>query len=288
MDELAAYFYERVLSPMVRYEETKHDGEIGGDRDVRAALDAATSLYHLREHIPPPYQKTRRSIATTCPEYDLLGDVVNASKHGNLTRGTPQVSSVNDIYQLHVCTKYRDNEGEYVHEEKRVMVKLSDGTEHDLFDVLISVFDFWVRELSSIGANPARHQFSNPPTGLIARDDAKQVQLQITAGIRWKHHFRFQKYDYDEEQIVAMDFSDAEDIIFSLREPPIFEIELRSSEGVFGSCKLRLTPDQARKLDHIEGEAEREAYLLGIAEKNGLQQKLVTELLQQRSGVTRE
>lgn len=277
MDELAAYFYEHILLPLVRYEGIKHDGEMGSDRDVRAALDVATSLYHLREHIPAPHQKSRQAIAAFCRDYDLLGDVVNATKHADLNRGAPQISSADDISQLHVVTRFTDEHGEYVHEEKRVVVKLRNGTERDLFDVLINVHDFWVQELESIGAKPAKKTFSNPSTGLVLRENAKQIRLQITQGVRWQHTFRLQQYNYDEQIIEPVDLSNRENIIFTLREPPSYDIELRSSTGVVLTRKLQLTPDQAQALDAMKSEEDRNAYLFQLAQDHGIQRELLQE-----------
>lgn len=283
MGKLEAYFYEHILLPLVRYNEIKHDGEIGSDRDLRAAIDVATSLYHLREHIPAQHRKSRNEIVAECADYGLLGDVVNAAKHGELNRGTPLIDSADAIRQVHVVTTFSDERGTYVHEEKQVVVTLSDGSERDLFDVMISVHNFWLHELKSIGAKPANKTFSNPTTGLVSRDDAKQLRLQIIQGIRWHHSFRLQQYNYEKSLIEPVDLTDAQDIVFSLRMPPSFDIELRSSAGVLLSRKLQLTLEQSQHLDTIEGEKERNAYLLHLAMEQGIHDQLLSEYSKSRA-----
>src|SRR6516165_8581907 len=150
-DDLAAFFYENVVAAFTDYSKTRQSDPYGRSRDIRAAIDAATSLYHLREHIPSQYRKSRSEVAKLCPDYDLLGDVANAAKHDDLTRGTPQINSADDIYEMNVITLYEDCDGEYSDAQKLVMVKLNNGTERDLFEVLTNVINFWGHELESFG-----------------------------------------------------------------------------------------------------------------------------------------
>ena len=105
-DDLAAFFYENVVAAFTDYSKIRQNDPYGRSRDIRAAIDTATSLYHLREHIPAQYRKSRSEVAKLCPDYDLLGDVANAAKHDDLTRGKPQIKSADDIYELTVITRY--------------------------------------------------------------------------------------------------------------------------------------------------------------------------------------
>ena len=74
-DDLRAYFYENVVATFNAYFEVKRNGLYGASRDLRAAIVAATALYHLREHIPTAHQESRAELAQICPDYDLLGDI---------------------------------------------------------------------------------------------------------------------------------------------------------------------------------------------------------------------
>jgi hypothetical protein len=85
MQELAAYFYQSVFLAYHRYKQVKNDHEMGDNKDRREALDAGVALYHLREHIPQKIKKSRGQLAALCTDYDLLGDIVNATKHKVLT-----------------------------------------------------------------------------------------------------------------------------------------------------------------------------------------------------------
>src|SRR5881394_643438 len=117
-DDIAALFHENVIAAYERYLETKESNVAGRSRDLVDALSAATALYHFREHLPAVLAKTRHQIANHCPDYDLLGDVVNAGKHRELTRGTPALTSADQIQEQLISTEYEDEQGVYRHLEK--------------------------------------------------------------------------------------------------------------------------------------------------------------------------
>jgi len=176
-DDLAAFFYENVVAAFTDYSKIKRDDPCGRSKDLRAALTAATALYHLREHIPGQYRKSRSDVAKLCPDYDLLGDVVNAAKHDELTLGEPQINSAEDIYEATVVTRYQDQDGEYSDAQKMVMVKLKDGSERDLFEVLTNVMNFWGRELTRYGVIKGFDPFVAPGAAgsrFVKRGDAKK------------------------------------------------------------------------------------------------------------------
>src|SRR5262245_11609619 len=92
-DDLATYFFENVVRSFEEYLDIKNSGRVGRSRDIRAAVNAAAPLYHLREHLPPSLALSHASVSNHCPDYSLLGDIVNASKHFLLTRGSPQLAT---------------------------------------------------------------------------------------------------------------------------------------------------------------------------------------------------
>lgn len=187
-DDLAAYFYENVVTAYMQFKEAREKPVAGRSTDLRLAINAATSLYHLREHLPQQNAKTRKSLSLLCPDYDLLGDIVNASKHKEVTRGTPQVISADSIYEEVVCTEYLDEKGKYMHCEKAVMIDLVDGTKRDIFEILTNVINMWFSELNNIGAIPAKKQFSLSQTSIPPRSTESgipQLDLVMMQGVRF-------------------------------------------------------------------------------------------------------
>jgi hypothetical protein len=277
MQELAAYFYQHVSLAYHRYRQVKNDGEMGDNKDRREAIDAAIALYHLREHIPQPFTKERDQLAALCPDYDLLGDIANAAKHNVLTRRTPQVAGADSIYERLVCTRYKDQDGEYEHDEKIVEVQLIDGSTRDIYEILTNVVNMWFDELHRIGAIDQRQPIRLNRQKLVSREDASSVALQITQGIRWQQHFRFQQYNYESNEIEPIDLSDAENIIFTVRKPPTFEVEMGDASGLKFAKEVELTPEQVRELEKIDDPNQRNRYLLEIAASQGVLEQMITE-----------
>src|SRR5690349_14807860 len=81
-DDLLSYYNETVVAAFVEYRDSRTDGMAGRSVDLRAALAAASALYHFREHLPHPLQQN--DIIRVCADYEILGDVVNAAKHRKL------------------------------------------------------------------------------------------------------------------------------------------------------------------------------------------------------------
>lgn len=279
MEELAAYFYNHVFLAYDEYVTVKHDGEMFNGRDRRVSLNAATALYHLREHVPHDLRKSRAALAKQCPDYDLLGDIVNAAKHNNLTLGQPQVISSEKIVEVLVCTTLSDQDGEYAHHEKAVEVELVDGSTRDLYDVLTNAVNMWLNELHRIGAIDQREPLRMRRIFPISRDDAVSASLGLTKGYRWQQRFRMQRYDADSGEVVPVDLSSYEKLTFTIKKPPTFTIELNDASGVQTSSELQLTAEQASTLKKIGDPDRRREYLLQVAQKQGLLEQMLAEYL---------
>jgi hypothetical protein len=277
MQELAAYFYEHVFLAYHQYRQVKNDHEMGNNKDRREAIDAAIALYHLREHIPQPFRKSRAQQAALCPDYGLLGDIVNAAKHKTLTRGKPQVAGADNIREVLVCTRFADQSGEYSHDEKIVEVELVDGSKRDICEVLTNVVNMWFDELHQIGAIDQRQPIQLEGRELVSREDASSIALQLTQGIRWQQQMRFQRYNYESSEIEPVDLSDAEDIIFTVRKAQTFELGLQDASGVKFTSEVELTPEQARELKQIDDASQRQRYLLTIAANQGVVNQMIAQ-----------
>lgn len=277
MSELAAYFYEHIFLAYDRYEKAKNDHTMGNNNDRREAIDAAVALYHLREHIPQSLRKSRLQLAVVCPDYDLLGDIVNASKHHVITRGTPQVTRLDAIQEILVSTRFSDQDGEYANDEKIVEVELIDGSKRDVYEILTNVVNMWFDELHQIGAIERRQPMQLNRQSLVTRENAHSVSLQITTGIRWKQSFRLQKYNYESNKVESVDLSDAKNITFTVRKPPAFEVELHDASGVKFTREIELTPEQAKDLKQINDPSQRDQYLLKIAISQGAVDQMIAE-----------
>ena len=153
-DDLTAYYQENVVSSYIEYRDICNDGVAGRSRDLRAALTAASALFHLREHLPTG-SLSRAAVERLCPDYALLGDVVNASKHkapNSMTpHGAPLITDAEKLGEQLIFIEYEDEAGAYRYVQKTVVVKLTDGSERDLLEILTNVINFWEGHMLTLG-----------------------------------------------------------------------------------------------------------------------------------------
>jgi hypothetical protein len=175
-ENLYALFYETVLLPYTAYRTIRMERKAGTRNDWNAAITACTSAYHFREHLPDRYKKSHKHMVSLCRDFALLGNVVNASKHNRLTKGGEQITSVDNIKELVVSTRYSDEAGEYTNAAKSIEVTLKSGETRELFDVLTNVVNMWIeflRDMAISGkAVPFAHEDRNRA---IRREDAGQI-----------------------------------------------------------------------------------------------------------------
>lgn len=281
-DDLRAYFYENVVSAYMQYKEARKKPVAGRSTDLRLAINAATALYHLREHLPQQNGKTRKCLSHICPDYDLLGDIVNASKHKKVTRGTPQVVSADSIYEEVVCTEYRDEKGRYLHNEKHVMVDLVCGKKRDILDVLTNVINMWFSELNSIGVISDVKQFSLPQPSIPRRSSEEEIprfDLEILRGVRFNQRFKLQKLDYETGKVEPIDLTGCK--IEGLIYKPSLVIDyslINNKTGEKITREIKLTDEQNQEYLSLSSENDVKSFIERIADEHGVLKDIIREI----------
>ena len=273
-DDLAAYFYETVVASYTSFINSLRDGVTGRSKNLRAAINSAIALYHLREHIPQPHQKMHQDISNICPDYKLVGDIVNASKHKVVNRGTPQIVSAEDIYEQTIITKYQDEKGEYFGSEQTVQVSLVDGSTRDVGEILTNVMNFWCSEFLSLNIIDKQLNFTYPKyNGPLTREEvAKQKHdIEILKGIRFQMKIKLQEYNYKTNEVNPIDLTDSKLQMRIYQLKYNLEIGLtNNSTGEVLHREIELTVEQSQKIHELKTDEERQKYLLKIVNEQGL------------------
>lgn len=270
-DDIAAYFHENVVESYITYRNIRKIKEYGLSKDLRSAVIAATALYHLREHLPEGQRKSRKVIANECPDYDVLGDVVNAAKHREIDRGNPKVRSAKDLYEQIVLTEFKDVNGRYTNSDKLVKVRFTDGTERDLYECLTNVINYWGDEFVRMGILDSYRPFEQDPapgSRFIPRDEAKNLDLELIRGVRFNQNLLFQKFNSESGRSEPIDLSGSK-LNFKIYQPA-YSVDIQLTHPVTGreyNLSLKLNEDASIKWHTLKTDAERKEFMRQLAEQ---------------------
>jgi hypothetical protein len=284
-DDLAAYYHENVVSAFIDYREIRSSGTAGRSRDVRGALIAATALFHLREHLPRNNQLTRSDAEKLCPDYGLLGDIVNAAKHKSVSaptpHGAPLVADATQIGEQIVLTEYQDEEGTYRCTEKTVIAKLSDGSERNLLEVLTNVMNFWEQHLHSLGVISSARTFTyanNVHPRSRAECEANRLNFEIVQGQRFHQSMRLQRFNYQTGMVEPIDLTGSQ-LKFSIYRPR-YDIDLSLAHNASGAefkRTITLSEDESETVSCLTTDAERQAYIDALPSAQEAMRQLAIE-----------
>jgi len=279
-DDFVAYFYENVVVAYEEYERTRESNTAGRSKDLRLAINAATSLYHLREHIPEPHHFSRQQLAQMSADYDLLGDVVDASKHNELSRPNRRINSAKDICEELTLTQYQDDKGHFWHSEKTITVRLEDGTTRDLFDMMTNVLNMWCDILHDLGVLNKKHYFTvkkiAPPLRR-SESGASQLDLEIIQGVRFSQRLRLQKYNYGTGEVEPFNLEGFH-VRGRIYKPASLDIILRNDEtGKEFKRTIELSQEETLQLEKLESDEQRTSFLSDLAKRKNVTDEMFRE-----------
>lgn len=148
--DLAREFFNTHVIP-------NHDEWVAQPTDIRLAMNAVLSMYHLADHFWHQYKDTapgrvfetvgtgifRSTLSARCENFSILRDVAEAHKHMKLDRRPGPV-------QTALCeTSFGDagwGEGPYGG-SAAIVVSLDDNSKRHLITVLMEVKNMWIEML---------------------------------------------------------------------------------------------------------------------------------------------
>lgn len=285
-DDLAAYYHENVVSAFLEYRKKSNDGLAGKSRDLRAALNAANALFHLREHLPKSGALSRADVERLCPDYALLGDVVNTAKHRSLTsttpHGAPLVNDANNFVEQLINTEYEDEAGTYYFTQKMVLVRLIDGSERNFLKVLTNVMNFGELHMQKIGVISEARTFAyDGDVRSRTREECQGNHLNfvIAQGVRFHQNIKFLRFDQKTGQVWPIDLTGCE-AKFRIYKAPKYEVAISLTHDASGkefNTTFSLTEDQSLNVFRMSSDEERQAYINSLPSAQAAWQKLAIE-----------
>jgi hypothetical protein len=276
------YYHQNVVLAFEDYRTRKNLRTSDHSRDLRAALDAATALFHLREHLPQQCSITRSQTEKACHSYALLGDIVNAAKHRTLSQttphGTPLISDAAQLKEVLISTEYEDKDGKYRDTEKVVMVTLHDGTHCEMLDVLVSVINFWESYLAAHGVLTQARIFqgssSNHPKARA--DCAQQMDFRLTKGLPFQMSIYLQLYNYQTKKVEPIDLTGASAEM--MMHKPSYEVDVMLKnhiKGISYKRTIQLTKEESLAMAALSNDDERQKLLSSFSSAQKAMQELM-------------
>ena len=272
---IGAKFHNNVLVPCARLRKFLKEQNHIGDGELRSiVIECATALFHFREHLPTAQCLTRKYYEEYCPDYGLLGDIANASKHHEISKNNPQVVSSEDIYEVLVITEYVDESGLYTDCMSCVHANLVDGTIRDVVDAVRNVLNMWKLKLVEMGIDsiymPSKSLYVPP----VSKQDSRNPNLRLTKGIANQLNMKFMKYDYESNTVVGKELPGADKVILKMWRNPELTVSL-------GSESIRVeVPLDTYEFDRFKTLNKQAAtdFLREIATRDGIVDSAIHEL----------
>lgn len=283
-DDLNEYYHENVVLSFIEYRDICYDGIIGRSRDLRAALNAASALFHLREHLPKG-SLSRADVERICPDYALLGDIVNVSKHKILNsktpHGTPLVADAENLGERVIIIEYEDDLGNYRYIQKTVVVKLTDGSERNLLEILTNVINFWESHMLTQGVLSKVHVFTHDADiRYRTRDECGAIRLncELVQERRFRQTIQLLRFDKTTGKAKPIDLSGSKAELRLYK--PKYDIELsliHNASGKTFKTGITLTEEESLILSRMSSDQERQEYVNGLPAAQAALQQLAVE-----------
>jgi len=270
-DDFEGYFVENIIIPLRAYLKEKKSKTAGNNVLLRLTTDLCIKLFHLIEHLPLNHTLSVSILISKCPEYRIVKDISNVTKHKSISKHKPLISNAQKIYEIAVITTYKDKQGEFDNIENAVFADLDDGTQIDLHHIIIKVYNMWLDELKGLGLLTKDYK----PIVLSTRKPRRSKQsgkhnITVTQGIRLKKHFKLQKFNYEKGVIEPVDLTGCEAQMRIYERKYDLTLELTHNET--GECKsftVKLDEAQMKKFNNKELTPELIEEFFKIAKEQG-------------------
>jgi len=288
-DDVFLYFAQTILSHYNKYVEEKFNKRFGQNTDQDSALIIAGMLYHFRERLPKSWNISSKYLVSVQPDYELLGDIVNVSKHNSLDVRRPQykirsplVLTAEDIKQVTLLIEYEDDKGVYYDHDKCVFATLNTGMQRDVYPILNNVLNMWINELNrrkvlnNMQAVPLK-SIGVPPR--MKDTGAGKLDLSVLQNAPMKSVFHMMKYNYQTGNLDPKTIEGK--MSLTLYEIPQHDVEVtyKSKDGLVINKNMKIGDLDYQHLISLETSIEQQAFAISIIRKEGLIDEVRDELI---------
>lgn len=261
-NDIKTQYYEDIIVPYYDYIQEKQKGNFGRSNDLKKAINCASKMYHLREHLPnnPSYNE----ILNLCPEYKIIQDVTNTSKHKILTRRNPNISNVAQISELIIIENFKDNKGDYSNSDKVVQVTKDDGTKLFLHDILYKMICFWDKYLYDNGFIDKQYNPKAPNQigENKSREECKKLDLEVIEGMDFKMNTQMMKWNYEKGKAIPIDLTGTK-VQFNVYKPKLTpQIQrINNKTKEISTLDINLTSEDLVKFNLFKTDEERLSFI---------------------------
>lgn len=271
---ITQYFSEKVLPDYINYSKQRKNNKSGLSKDVSKGINSAISLYHFREHLEKfceVWQKNYNDLLELYPNYNLLGEVVNASKHAIRNKKNSKLTNAENIYEEIIITTFTDKKGEYQHIQKEVVIELDSGENIVLYKLLTEVINMWINELKTIGLFSELSLFTESTRLPRRNKDSGKLDFISTSNF-YGRRLKLQKYNYNTKTIEPVDLTGTE-ISAKFYQPQIIaDLELTEKNGKKHNFEILVDQKQMKLIEKMKDENEKHKFLINLA----IEQNLIT------------
>ncbi len=243
------------------------DNRFGEARLVRKAMNAATALFHLWEYLPGATRPDRKQLQNDHDAFKLISDIANVTKHKNIDRQKPRVSSADQLYEMLSCTSYLDDVGEYYDARTEVWVDEDDGTVHNVAVLLHKTLEMWRVLPQEMGVCSFVERPAPFSEVFVLRTKAVAPTIEIMNGEARALRQRFLEYDMEQGRRVPVDLTGAV-IKFRVWKNPELTVSFAHPEvgEVQFDFEVPLRRETASHYYALKSDAEREAFVAHLKE----------------------
>ena len=180
-----------------------------------------------------------------------------------------------------IFIEYDDEAGAYRYVQKTVVVKLTDGSERNLLEILTNVINFWEGHMLILGVLSKARVFAHDADiryRTRAECEANRLNFELVQGHRFHQTMRLLRFDKATGKAKPIDLSGSE-VKFRIYKPK-YDIELSLTHDATGKTfktEITLTEEESFILSHISSDKERQAYVDGLPAAQAALQQLAVE-----------